>query len=127
MTKPNEASRILVIEDDPAILESIRDVLELEGYQVETSTRYGEYSADAFRAPLPNLIILDMLLSGHDGRKICKQLKSRKETRDIPVILISAHPEARNTAFEAGADDFIAKPFDIDQLAEAAARWLYRK
>src|SRR5690242_17323174 len=109
--RPKETIRILVVDDDPAILESIRDLLEFEGYQVETSTKNGEYVEQALRRQVPDLIILDILLSGHDGRAICRQLKSRQETRQIPVILISAHPSARVTALAAGADDFLAKPF----------------
>jgi DNA-binding response OmpR family regulator len=126
MKKPNEEIRILVIDDDFAILAAIDDVLQLEGYVTETSTKSGEYIEHVLRKGLPDLIILDILLSGHDGRTICTKLKSQEHTKQIPIILISAHPEAKATAFEAGADDFIAKPFDIDQLVEAVARLITR-
>ncbi|MDQ6693234.1 MAG: response regulator, partial [Chloroflexota bacterium] len=74
------------------------------------------------RERMPDLIILDILLSGHDGRTICKRLKSQESTKGVSIILISAHPEARATALDAGADDFVAKPFEIDDLLSAIAR-----
>src|ERR1044072_2234090 len=124
MKKPAEQTRILVIDDDLAILESIGDVLELEGYQVEASTKNGDYLEESLRNGLPDLIIIEILLSGYDGREICRMLKSREETKHIPIVLISAHPEAKRTAMEAGADGFIAKPFNIDDLLDAVAQQL---
>ena len=61
-------------------------------------------------------ILLDVLISGHDGRVICKQLKSNRETSHIPVIMFSAHPGAAASIAEYGANDFIAKPFDVNNL-----------
>jgi DNA-binding response OmpR family regulator len=65
--------------------------------------------------------LLDVLLSGKDGRTIARQLKSQEDTKHIPIIMFSAHPSAEQTAREAGADDFIAKPFEIDDLLEKIA------
>ncbi len=70
------------------------------------------------------MILLDVLLSGKDGREIVKYLKSQDETRYIPVIMFSAHPSAEETARKAGADDFIAKPFDIDELLVKIAHYI---
>lgn len=110
--------RILVIDDDRGILASLELLLEDAGYDVQTSTKNGEFIDEAIRAKPPDLIILDILLSGHDGRTICKKLKSQKKTRRIPIILISAHPNAQAMSEEAGADGFLAKPFDIDALLD---------
>lgn len=109
--------RILVVDDDPDILDAIRFTLEDEGYAV-TTTEKGEYAESLHdgNGGLPDLIILDVLLSGKDGRAICRHLKSRDETRHIPVIMISAHPNAAESAEAVGADAFLAKPWDIDTL-----------
>lgn len=109
---------ILVIDDDKDILDAITFVLESDGYSVTTSEK-GDYAENLiFQQHLPDLIILDVLLSGKDGRVICKKLKSQKETKSIPIIMVSAHPNAEKTVKEAGADSFLAKPFDIESLLE---------
>src|SRR5690242_3142912 len=101
--------RILIVDDDRAILEGIDILLQDAGYETEVSSKNGEFVEQALQKQIPDLIVLDILLSGHDGREICKKLKSQEATKNIPVILISAHPNAEKTAFEAGADDFLAK------------------
>src|SRR5438552_1892400 len=108
--------KVLVVDDDPAILEVIQIILEDNKYQVETSLN-GKIFNDLKRKP--DLIILDVLLSGEDGRDIIKKLKADKKTKHIPVVMISAHPSAGETVFKLGAADFISKPFDIDRLLEA--------
>lgn len=117
-------ARILVIDDDAAILEALNTVLTDEGYRTEVSAKNGEYVERALQRELPDLIILDILLSGHDGREICKKLKSDERTKHIPVILISAHIKGEATAIEAGANAFLAKPFDIEELLEKVAQLL---
>lgn len=114
---PMAKKSILVVDDDPDILDALRFTLEYAGYDVKTTekTDYAEHLHDSEGA-LPDVIILDVLLSGKDGRTICKMLKSHLETKAIPVIMISAHPDAERSVKEVGADDFIAKPFDIDHL-----------
>ena len=116
--------KILVIDDDEAILEALGTVLREEGYRVELSTKNGEYVERALQRELPDLIILDILLSGHDGRKICKKLKSEERTKSIPVMLISAHITGNEIASEAGANAFLAKPFDIGELLDRVAQLL---
>lgn len=111
----SKSKRILVVDDEPDILEFLRVVLEEEGYAVVTSDK-GEYLEQLHNGGLPDLILLDVLLSGKDGREIVKYLKSQEETKHIPVIMFSAHPSAEETARLAGAEDFLAKPFDIDVL-----------
>jgi DNA-binding response OmpR family regulator len=108
---------ILVVDDDPAILDSLRFLFEDEGYRVQTSEK-GDY-ADSLRddnGGLPDLIVLDVLLSGKDGRAICRKLKSQDETRHIPIVMISAYPDAERSSKEVGADAFVAKPFAIDDV-----------
>ena len=73
---------------------------------------------------LPHLMLVDVLLSGKDGRAIVKHLKSQPETMHIPVIMFSAHPNVQETVLQAGAEDFVAKPFVIDELLAKIAHFL---
>ncbi len=115
--------RILVVDDEQDILEFLQIILQEEGYEVTTSNK-GEYLEQLHNGGLPHLILVDVLLSGKDGREIVKYLKSQEETKNIPVIMFSAHPSAEQTARLAGADDFVAKPFDIDLLLEKIVHFL---
>jgi DNA-binding response OmpR family regulator len=110
----SKQKKILLVDDDPDILEFLQELLEMEGYAVSTTGK-AEY-VEKLHGGLPDLIILDVLLSGKDGREIVKHLKKREETRHIPVIMFSAHPSAERTVRAAGADDFVAKPFEIDEI-----------
>jgi DNA-binding response OmpR family regulator len=119
-----QAKRILVVDDEADILTFLRVILEDEGYEVVTSDK-GEYLEQIHRYGLPHLILVDVLLSGKDGREIVRHLKSQKETKHIPIIMFSAHPSAEETARQAGADDFLAKPFEIDVLLAKIVRFLF--
>lgn len=116
------AKRILVVDDEVDILEFLQIILEDEGYEVVTSDK-GEYLEQLHNGGLPHLILVDVLLSGKDGRQIVKYLKGQKETKHIPIIMFSAHPSAEETARQAGTDDFLAKPFEIDVLLAKIARF----
>ena len=115
---------ILIIDDDPDILEPLSLLLEGEGYRVETTTQadqtYGK--VEKFR---PSVILLDILMSGVDGRTICRKLKEKKATKQIPIIMMSAHPTAQADSNGCGADDFIAKPFDLDTLLTMVKKHLH--
>ncbi len=108
-------SRILVIDDDIDILSVMEILLSMKGFDVEVTAKGDNIfpKIDSFK---PDLILLDVLISGFDGRAICQQLKANEETRVIPVIMFSAHPGAAATISDYGADDFIAKPFDVTNL-----------
>ncbi len=116
------AKRLLVVDDELDILGFLQIILEEEGYEVVTSDK-GEYLEELHNGGLPHLILVDVLLSGKDGREIVRFLKSQQETKHIPIIMFSAHPGAAETARQAGADEFLAKPFDIDVLLERIARF----
>lgn len=108
-------SRILVVDDDVDILSVMEVLLTMKGFEVEVTSK-GENTVPKINSFKPDLILLDVLISGHDGRIICKQLKSNKDTQHIPVIMFSAHPGAAATITDYGANDFIAKPFDVSHL-----------
>jgi two-component system, OmpR family, phosphate regulon response regulator PhoB len=116
------AKKLLVVDDDESIVEVIRMVLEGEGYQVITSMD-GSY-LEHFEQGLPDLILLDVLLMGQDGRTICQRLKSDAITAHIPVIMLSAHSDTGKLANMSGADDYLEKPFDVDSLIEIVAKYL---
>ncbi len=110
-------SKILVVDDDIDILSVMEILLSMKGFEVEVTSK-GENTFPKIESFKPDLILLDVLISGHDGRAICKQLKSNKSTRHIPIIMFSAHPGAAATISDYGADDFIAKPFDVNNLMQ---------
>lgn len=108
--------RILAIDDNPAILDVLNEILSFEGYEVVTISD-GNSVFDAVAKVHPDLILLDVMLNNIDGRKICEALKRDQEFSDIPVIMISASHDLKSTLDQPGApDDFIAKPFDIYYL-----------
>lgn len=115
--------KILVVDDDPDILDAIHMILDTGGYE-STSITQGEQTFKLVNDYKPDLIILDILLSGSDGRKICLALKTDARTKDIPIIMISAHPGARASTQESGAESFIAKPFSVTQLLEEVEKYL---
>lgn len=106
---------ILIIDDNTDILEALQLLLEDAGYKVIITDNVESLDQVVMKHS-PNIILMDLLLSGKDGRDIITKLKKEKMTKDIPIILNSAHPNAKNMWKASGADDFIAKPFDIDVL-----------
>jgi DNA-binding response OmpR family regulator len=107
--------KVLVIDDDYDILEPLSILLEIDNYEVETTPK-GEETIHKVNDFKPDVILLDMLLSGSDGRQIARALKSNVKTKDIAIIMMSAHPSASEDAKLCGADDFIAKPFESEDL-----------
>lgn len=109
------SKKVLIIDDDQDILEPLSLLLEDEGYHVATTPK-GEMTYTKIMEFHPDIVLLDLLISGSDGREICKQLKENKKTNAIPVIMMSAHPGAQDDSKRAGANAFIAKPFETDYL-----------
>lgn len=113
--------RILVLDDDLAILSAIRDILEYNGYIVNTFSR-GDGIFENIRQYHPDLILLDVMLADLDGREICQDIKHKQEqegAEKIPVILISAtHNLGDCLNLKNGPDDFLEKPFDITNLLD---------
>ena len=117
----NQPAWILVIDDDPDISMMLKMMLEYKGYKVITADRVDEIF-QAISNKSFNLIIMDMLLSGINGTDICLQLKEKEATSSIPVMMISAHPNAKELCLQAGANDFMAKPFDMDDILNNVGR-----
>jgi DNA-binding response OmpR family regulator len=111
----NKTTRILVLDDDPDIGTMIKMMLEYKGYAVTVSDR-AEQAEEVLRNNNIDLIIMDMLLSGVNGTDICTELKENNSTSHIPIMMISAHPNAKEICLQAGADEFISKPFDMQDI-----------
>ena len=116
------AKKILVADDDPGILDAIEAMLLFKGYDVLT-TLDGDTVLD-ITENFPDMFLLDVWMPGLSGTEICKQLKSNPTIKHIPVILISANMNVEKIATEAGADDFVAKPFDMHNLISKIERLL---
>ena len=119
----NKSKIIFVVDDDPGILDAFQAMLESDGYEV-TATSKPDSLFKLGKKNLPGLIFLDVLLSGVDGRQICKQLKANSNLKKIPVIMVSAAPNIEKSVKEAGADDFITKPFEMDNLLGLVKNYL---
>ncbi len=112
---------ILVADDNKSIVEVISIVLEEKGYGVATINDGHTIFYHATRDK-PDLILLDLWMSGIDGAEVTHKLKNQKETREIPIIIVSAKPDTEKIAKECGADGFLYKPFDIEDLASIVAK-----
>lgn len=112
----------MLADDDMAILDSVKILLEDEGYEVDAVSSGAKVRS--LNADLPAVLILDIWLAGEDGREICKVLKHQEETKNLPIILFSANQDVQHIAQEVGADDFLFKPFDIDDLLDKVQRYM---
>lgn len=110
------AKKVVIVDDDVAILDSLGTMLDFEGFEVNTFAKGAEVFSFVEHSDKPNVILLDMWLCGEDGREICKMLKRNEFTKDIPVVIMSASRGLEHTALESGADAFLPKPFEIDDV-----------
>lgn len=113
----NKVRRILAVDDNKDILEVLQFILEDYGYTVITLTD-GHSLFEKINEHQPDLILLDIMLGDMDGRELCKEVKQKTETHNIPVILISATHDAGDISRQGSIkpDGFIPKPFDINVL-----------
>jgi len=111
--------RILVVDDEIYIVHILDFSLGMEGYEVLTALD-GEQALERLKSDKPDLIVLDIMMPKLDGYEVCRAIKSNPDTRNIPVILLSA--KGRNVdqkmGFDVGADDYITKPFSPRKLVE---------
>jgi DNA-binding response OmpR family regulator len=110
---------VLVIDDDPVILDLLRVNFEIEGFDVVTATN-GEEGLERAHAVQPDVVISDIMMPKRDGLQLLGDLKSDPETEDLPVILLSAKAQKSEVqeGLDLGADDYITKPFDPIKLIE---------
>lgn len=106
--------KIVITDDDESIQDIFQIIFEKAGYDVQVFADASFILQNEFE--IPDLFLLDRQLSGFDGLKVCQFLKGQHETKDIPVIIISATPGINVMAEHAGADGFIEKPFSVKDL-----------
>ena len=118
---------ILVVEDDPDIKELISFNLSNQGHQVFEANN-GELGIEKAREKLPDLILLDLMLPGIHGLDVCRIIKADQETKDIPIIMVTAMGQEEDIVkgLETGADDYITKPFSIKVLLARVSAVLRR-
>ena len=109
--------KILVIDDDKAICELIKINLELAGYEVFVAND-GEIGFALAKQELPNVIVLDVMMPDVDGYTVAKRIRENENTKDIPIIMLTALSELENkvTGYNVGVDDYLCKPFEITEL-----------
>ena len=116
--------KILVADDDPGIRDIFKIIFERAGYSIEIKGDAEDVLKNNFT--IPDVFLIDKLLSGYDGLDICRHLKKNPATSHIPVIMVSASPDIGITAIKAGADDFVEKPFDLKYLLKVIERNISR-
>lgn len=109
--------KVLIVDDDQDIIYVVERILKKNGFEV-ISTLRGEETIPMVKSFVPNVILLDVFLSGIDGIELCKRLKGNPETKDIPVVLFSAHTNKEEVMKFCKADDFLQKPFEVCQLVD---------
>ena len=109
--------RILVVEDDVDISNMLRIYFDSQGYEVWVAAR-GQEALDTCRRKLPNIIVLDIMLPDIDGYEVCRRLRGNLRTSHIPILFLTQRDERSDkiAGLELGADDYITKPFDIEEL-----------
>ena len=109
------SANILIIDDDPDIGLMMKMMLDYKGYIV-TVLENADQAEENMRSKNIDLVFMDMLLSGVNGVDLCAIFKKDATLAPIPIIMMSAHPDAKNICLQAGADDFIFKPFDMREI-----------
>jgi two-component system phosphate regulon response regulator PhoB len=119
--------RILIVEDEEALTLLLRYNLEAAGYDVDTVAR-GDEADVRFKERPPDLVILDWMLPGLSGIEICRRLRARPDTRQLPIIMLTARGEEseRVRGLSTGADDYIVKPFSVPELLARVSALLRR-
>lgn len=118
------AKRVLVAEDEPSIAESLRFLLVRAGFDVTIRTN-GTAVMQEIEDVRPDVLVLDVMMPGLDGYSVLKRLRASDETRNLPVIMLTAKGQAedRATALESGADAFITKPFSNADIIDAVMQF----
>ena len=110
------ADKVLVVDDELGIRDSLSEFLTEEGYQVILASN-GEEALELAEKENPQVILLDIKMPGIDGIETCKRLKAEEKTRFIPVIISTALWDTYVEAIEAGAEDFVTKPFNLAEIS----------
>ncbi|RYF88893.1 MAG: response regulator [Chitinophagaceae bacterium] len=113
---------VLILDDDPDLSMLMETILKFNDYNVRSCTNVPTFKKLMSQVE-PTLIIMDMFLADQDGKDVCRELKADESTRLISIMMVSAHPDADRSCREAGANDFLIKPFDIDDFTAKVASY----
>lgn len=121
----NSSAHVLVVDDDRAVRESLVRALDLEGYRVQSASD-GAKALDAIKSDQPDVIVLDVMMPAVDGLTVCRVLRAEKNR--VPILMLTARTETsdRVQGLDAGADDYLPKPFALEELL-ARLRALLRR
>lgn len=110
-------NKVLLLDNDESVLDMMQEALNYGGFEVMAISQTENIlpEIDRYR---PDLVILDYILSGINGGELCHQIKANKKTSGLPVVLVSAYPRVLKSLSDYGADDFISKPFDLDDFLD---------
>jgi len=119
------SKKILIVDDEVDLVETIRFPLEMEGYTVLVSYN-GEDALNQARRESPHLILLDLMLPKLDGYKVCRLLKFDEKFKHIPILMLTAKTQQKDKSMgmETGADEYITKPFDMEELMKKVRSYL---
>jgi len=119
------AKKILIVDDEADLVETVRFPLEMEGYHVLVSYN-GEDALNQARKENPDLILLDLMLPKLDGYKVCRLLKFDDRYKHIPILMLTAKTQEKDKALgmETGANEYITKPFEMDDLLKKVKAYL---
>jgi DNA-binding response OmpR family regulator len=115
--RPSQVRRVLVADDDPDMITILRVNLEAEGYAVDAAVD-GQAALDLARGTRPDMIVLDVMMPCIDGIAVLTEMRSDPDTRDIPIVLLTAKSNDDDiwAGWSAGADYYLTKPFQLDEL-----------
>jgi len=113
---------ILVVEDDPQVARLIALVLQRNGYESQVVAD-GQSALDRARSTLPAMIFADLTIKGMNGEALCSALKSQPDTQNIPYVVVSGDRDVAEKARQCGADDYMGKPFEFDDLIRLVTKY----
>jgi DNA-binding response OmpR family regulator len=120
-------ARIVVVDDDPAVVRAVAAVLEADGYRVEGARDQEQALRTVLQDP-PALVVLDVNMPGLDGWELCDILRRQSHTRDVPVLFLTGRTDLIDqiTAMQVGGSDYVTKPFRPDELRAKVQAWVRR-
>jgi two-component system phosphate regulon response regulator PhoB len=116
--------QIHIVEDDEDIRYIVCYILVEMGYEVKLADSVADFRQQQAESFSPDLLLLDVMLPDGNGLELCRELKNTEATRHIPVIIMSAHATEDQAIQRSGADKFLSKPFDLDDLTDMIKRYL---
>lgn len=117
-----KTKHVLIFDDEPSILEALKIVLETRGFTV-TTINDSVNAEKILQDTDPDIVFVDLWMPGLDGKAVTEVVKRNPKTKNTPVVIISAHTDIDRRAREAGADDYLEKPFNISDFLNKIEHW----